>query len=76
MDPEIFVDLLPDGRLSAANAATYLGLSPKTLATWRVQGRGPAFVKRGRIFYYKEDLDAWIRKGRVSSTAQARGCKP
>jgi hypothetical protein len=29
-------------------------------------------VKRGRIFYYKDDLDQWLREGRVSSTAQAR----
>ena len=32
---------LPDGRISSADAATYLGLSTKTLANWRVLGRGP-----------------------------------
>jgi hypothetical protein len=29
-------------------------------------------VKLGRIFYFREDLDAWLRRGRVVSTAQAQ----
>ena len=65
------VTLLPDGRMDARNAATYLGLSEKTLAMLRCSGEGPAFVKRGRIFYFKQDLDEWINSARVSSTAQA-----
>jgi helix-turn-helix protein len=62
----------PDGRLDTWNAALYLGLKTKTLAMMRTAGEGPKFVKRGRIFYYKEDLDEWLRAGRVHSTAQAR----
>ena len=62
----------PDGRLDAKNAARYLGLKDKTLAMMRTAGQGPKFVKRGRVFYYKDDLDQWLREGRVSSTAQAR----
>ena len=61
----------PDGRMDAKNAAIYLGLSPKTLAMKRCQGTGPKFVKRGRIFYFKDDLDAWINaNGRQMSTWQ------
>lgn len=65
---EITVEILPDGRLDAKNAATYLGLAAHTLAKKRCDGTGPKFVKRGRIFYYRDDLKA----GRVSTTDQAR----
>ena len=67
----IEVVILPDGRLDAKNTAAYLGLSVKTLAMFRCEGRGPAFVKRGRVFYFKEDLDEWLNDGRVFSTAQS-----
>jgi hypothetical protein len=62
--------IYPDGRMNTKNAAAYTGLSEKTLATLRCHGKGPKFVKRGRIFYYRDDLDEWMRAGRVSSTAQ------
>lgn len=63
---------LPDGRMDTRNAAAYVGLSEKTLAMMRCAGNGPQFVKRGRVFYFKDDLDAWIKAGRALSTAQAR----
>ena len=67
------VRTFPDGRLNTVNAALYVGLSVKTLATMRCHGTGPRFVKRGRIFYFREDLDTWLNEGgRLSSTAQAR----
>jgi hypothetical protein len=59
--PTVF--LFPDGRMNAKNAAIYLGLSPKTLAMWRCQGKGPDFIKRGRIFYFKDALDRWVHSG-------------
>jgi len=71
MSKTIDVVIFPDGRLDTANAAEYLGLSQKTLAMMRCQGTGPKFIKRGRIFYFKEDLDQWLMKGgKRSSTAQ------
>ena len=58
------VRILPDGRLSRRDAAQYLGLSAKTLAIWGSQGRGPNFVKvGGRVFYYLEDLQAFVGRG-------------
>ena len=53
--PEILI--LPDGRMDTKNASTYLGLSTKTLAMMRCAGKGPQFVKRGKIFYFKTDMD-------------------
>jgi len=39
----------------------------------RCNGNGPKFVKRGRIFYFREDLDSWLNAGgRFTSTAQAQ----
>ncbi len=68
----IDVVVLPDGRMDPKNAATYCGLSVKTLAMKRCDGTGPKFVKLGRVFYYREDLDNWLRSARVSSTAQVQ----
>lgn len=68
----IAIMMFPDGRLDTKNAARYLGLKEKTLAMMRGNGTGPKFIKRGRIFYFKEDLDAWLNAhGRLLSTAQA-----
>ena len=66
----ITLRILPDGRMDAKNAARYLGCSPKTLAHMRCSGKGPPFLKPGRIFYFLEDLDAWLAgHGRRRSTA-------
>jgi predicted DNA-binding transcriptional regulator AlpA len=65
------VVMYPDGRLDVKNAAAYTGFSEKTLAMMRCEGKGPKYVKRGRVFYFMEDLDAWLQEGRVVSTAQA-----
>jgi hypothetical protein len=65
--------ILPDGRMNRRSAAIYLGLSEKTLAMHASRGTGPKFVKRGRVFYYREDLDDWLNAGgRLTSTSQAR----
>ena len=69
----VSVKMYPDGRMNTKNAALYLGLEEKTLAMKRSDGTGPSFIKRGRIFYFKEDLDAWINGAKkASSTAQLR----
>ena len=56
------VRILPDGQLSAADAATYLGLDGRTLANRRIQGLNPSFVKvSNRVFYYQHVLDSFIQ---------------
>jgi hypothetical protein len=63
--------MYPDGRLDAKNASKYLGLKEKTLAMMRWKGIGPRFIKRGRIFYFKDDLDNWLNADdRLTSAAQ------
>ncbi len=58
----IRVRVLPDGRMKREDAAAYLGLKPKTLAMWAVEGKGPKSVRvGGRRFYYKAALDAFIQ---------------
>lgn len=67
------VVMYPDGRMDTRNTATYTGLSEKTLAMMRCNGNGPKFVKRGRVFYFKDDVDLWLNAGgRFTSTAQAQ----
>lgn len=67
---EIEVVTFPDGRMDTKNASKYLGISTSTLAMMRCTGKGPKFVKRGRIFYFKEALDDWINAASMSTTAQ------
>jgi hypothetical protein len=49
-------ELMPDVKAAAA-----LRVKQETLATWRSQGRGPAFVKIGRrVFYRLLDVHEFI----------------
>lgn len=55
------IRILPDGRMTREDAARYLGMKPKTLAMWALQGKGPPSVRvGGRRFYFKDALDAFI----------------
>lgn len=66
MSAIIDIQILPDGRMDTKNAAAYLGRKPKTLAQWRSANIGPPYVKKGRVYYYKHDVDNWLREGLVS----------
>jgi Helix-turn-helix domain len=57
--------VLPDGRMDSPNTARYLGVTAKTLAMWQYQGKGPHYIRRGRIFYRKADVDDWLCAGQV-----------
>jgi hypothetical protein len=59
------VRVLPDGRMTREDAARYLGHAPKTLAMWQLHGKGPPSVLvGGRRFYFRQDLDKFIRGDR------------
>ena len=62
-----------DGRMDIKNTALYLGVKERTLAQWRYLGKGPPFIKRGKIFYFKSDIDSWlIANGKNYSTTQVK----
>lgn len=47
--------------LTPEDVSEYLGVPPGTLANWRYQGRGPAFVRLGRHVRYRAvDVAAWV----------------
>lgn len=57
--------------VTTEDAAAMLGISPKTLANWRVLGRGPAYVRvgarRSPVLYRVDDLEAWLDSHRVGA---------
>ncbi|MEZ5857116.1 MAG: helix-turn-helix domain-containing protein [Hyphomicrobiaceae bacterium] len=60
--------------LDTRQAAEMLGLSPKCLERWRVEGAGPAYIKAGpgkraRVRYRQADLDIWLEANRFTSTS-------
>jgi excisionase family DNA binding protein len=67
---------IPYGRrfLTSNEAADRLGLSRSALEKWRVEGRGPLYLKIGRkVHYREEDLDSFIRACLRQSTAKEAG---
>lgn len=50
--------------------ATRLGVSRSTLQTWRYSGRGPRFIKLGRMVRYRvADVDAYLNSNTHGSVA-------
>jgi excisionase family DNA binding protein len=57
--------------LSTKEAARLLDLHPNTLTKWRITGRGPEFVKIGRIVRYrKSTLDSWLERKTFRHTTE------
>ncbi len=52
----------PEELITCAKAAKMLGnIAEQTLANWRSSQRGPAYVKVGRLVYYRRsDICAWL----------------
>ena len=64
MVEHVKIRILPDGRVSRADAAAFLGCSPKTMADWFSKGVGPRARKvGGRVFYLLKDLEAFRDTG-------------
>ncbi|GMU79957.1 MAG: hypothetical protein AMXMBFR46_27460 [Acidimicrobiia bacterium] len=50
-----------DPLLTPGQVGDYLGVPLGTLANWRYQGQGPAYVRVGRhVRYRAQDVTAWI----------------
>ncbi len=55
------------GYVDTREAAARLGLSPATLARWRITGEGPWFHRFGGCVRYRGDhLEAWAAERRIS----------
>lgn len=54
--------------------ADMLGISRRTLPVWRVQGRGPSFIKLDNklVRYSEADVIAWIEANTRKSTSAAQ----
>lgn len=64
---------IPSPLMSAQDAAAYLQLQVRTLANWRVLGKGPRFVRSGsRVFYRQSALDDWLEAHTYQHIADER----
>lgn len=65
----------PTNLLTDAQVAQMLGVSTKTLATWRSTGRyALPFLRIGaRIRYRRQDVLAWLESRRIGAAAPAQG---
>jgi predicted DNA-binding transcriptional regulator AlpA len=58
--------------LAPCDLAALIGIDERTLAVWRVQRRGPDFVKLGRaVFYRHADIEAWIELNKTPTDRAA-----
>jgi hypothetical protein len=63
--------------LDEKQAASYLGVSPITLRSWRCRGIGPTFIKLGKasrapVRYTDTDIAAFIAECRHESLVRVR----
>lgn len=61
----------PAAVMNQDQAASYLGVSPRTMEQWRLRGGGPSFVRIGPrcIRYRQAALDSWLMAREVTSAA-------
>ena len=66
-----FTELDPDLHIDEKKAATYLGISPRTLQGYRVKGGGPEFIKIShKVVRYKiADLIKWAGSRKRKNTS-------
>lgn len=63
---------MADQFLNQVHLARRWHVSPRTLERWRWTGEGPAYFKiGGRVVYRLDDVEAYERRRRCESTAQA-----
>lgn len=59
--------------LSIKEAAEFLRLKLNTLYEKTSQKTIPHFKKGNKLYFYKDDLEAWLRAGKVSTTDELQG---
>ncbi|MFT3793032.1 MAG: helix-turn-helix domain-containing protein [Rudaea sp.] len=60
--------LKPGDLIDAREAASILGIDPRTLANWRSQRKGPAARKIGArmVRYHRDDIAAFVIGSKVA----------
>ena len=57
--------------MDTQQAATYLGVSRRSLEKWRLTGAGPVFRRFGRRRLYNvADLESWAASRKARSTSE------
>ncbi len=55
------MSILDEPLISEAEAAKQIHLKAGTLGAWRHRGEGPAFVRVGKLVFYRpSDIRAWL----------------
>jgi hypothetical protein len=63
------VTILDEPLLPEVDAARELNVKPQTLGVWRYRGQGPAFVKIGKLVFYRpSDIRAYVASRVVRPT--------
>lgn len=61
------IQVYPDGRISRAEAAKYVGVAPATLRTWNARGTNDEFFTKiviaSKVYYSFEKVQAFCRLG-------------
>ena len=69
-DPPNLTVAQPTELIDEVTLAARLGVSRSTLQSWRYAGRGPRFIKLGRMVRYRNsDVDAYLHantRGKVA----------
>jgi len=56
--------------LTSAEVEEMIGVKQQTLAHWRSQGKGPQYIKIGKVIRYAlDELEKWIGAHRVLTMA-------
>jgi hypothetical protein len=65
----------PTDLLTTADLARFIGgISPGTIANWRMTGRGPRFTRAGgKIRYRRGDVDSWLEASGRRFTREQKG---
>ena len=65
--------ILDEPMLPEDEAARELKVKPQTLGAWRHRGQGPAFVKIGKLVFYRpSDIRRYVKSRVVRPTEAAR----
>src|SRR4051812_32030213 len=70
------LEITSRGYVPAEEAAKVFGVTKGCLAKWRSERGGPAYYRvAGRIYYRRDDLEAFIEQSRVATTPATQSAR-